>query len=315
MPRDQEETRQIAYQVRRYMDHLSDEDLEQRAKDIFFNRAVGAPADVLVNPPPTGWEYLWRDVVDEAYRRLGEVGGRAVVGRVVKQFDEDALTRQRLPDDQAAAFLRRAGTEGSFLVRYSKRQYLEELVSRGHLEIRPASSYNDPSLNPGARDDELRLAIRPNPSEIKMEVIDHRTGQVKGLLEPIGSLLTTVAPTDYYVYCMSGLLSPDLFHDFDADACVLIRDRNIFQERLFEGLNSRLPYPTWGGRIERVRYVDPLNTAFRQFHVYYSKHFRYAYQQEYRVVWCPAATTAVTTLEIIRLELGDMRDCCELLCS
>jgi hypothetical protein len=314
MPRDPEEARQITYQVRRYMDHLSDKDLEQRAKDIFFNRAVGAPADLLAHPPPMGWDYLWRDVVDEAQRRFGDVGARAFGERVAKQCYADWQTRQRLPRDQAAAFLQRVRVGSDFLVRYSKRRYLEEFVSRGYLEIRPASSYNDPSLNPGVRDDELRLAIQPNPSEIRLEVIDRTTGQVKGRLEPVGSRLTTVAPTDYYVYCMSGLLSPDLFHDFGADACVLIRDLKVFQERLLEGLNSRLPYPTWGGQIERVQYVDPLNTTFRQFHVYYAKHFRYAYQQEYRVVWCPAATTPIVALDVIRLELGAMRDCCELLC-
>jgi len=310
---DPEATRKNMYQVRHYMDHLSAADLERRAKDILFNRELGAPADVLVNPPPTGWDSLWRDVVDEVYRRFGDSGGgQEFLEQIIKQFEADALTRPRLPDDQVAAFLDRASVDRDFLVRYSKRRYLEEFVSQGHVQIRPASMYKDPSLNPGVRDDELRLAIQPNPSETKLEVFG-RNGQSKGRIEPIDSLLTMVAPTDYYVYCMSGLLSPDLFHDFGADSCVLIWDLKVFQERLLEGLNSRLPYPAWGGQIERVQYVDPLNTAFRQFHIYRAKHFRYAYQQEYRLVWCPAATTPVGALETIKLELGDMRDCCELL--
>jgi len=265
------------------MGHLSDGDLVQRASGIFFNRAVGAKVDALSNPPPTGWEHLWRDVVDEAYRRFGDMGGAAFVDRIATQFNADNLVRRRLSDERTAAFLQHVEAGSEFLVRYSKRKYLEELVARGHVEVRPASAYNDPSLNASVRDDELRLAIRPNPSEIKLEVMDRHTGKCKGLLQPIDSRITSVAPSDYYVYCMSGWFSPYLIHDFDADGCVVIREPKVSVGRL-DGLNSQLPFPAGGGDIEKVMYVDPLNTGLRQFRVYYAKHFRYAYQRERRVV-------------------------------
>lgn len=315
MPRDPEEARQIAYQVRRYMDHLSDEDLEQRAKDICFNLAIGARADVLANPPPMGWEQLWRDVVDEAKRRFGDVDGRWWAKQIDGECFAKWQARPHLPKDQAASLMQRAGTAGGFFVRYSKRAYLEQLVSRGYVEVRPASSYDDPSLNEAIRDDELRLAIQPNPAEIKIEVFDSRTGEAKGSFAPIGSRVTSVAGSNYYVYCMSGVLAPHLFHDFDADACVLIRDPKVFVERLLDGLNSWLPHPSWGGDLETVKYVDPLNTGIRQFKVYSAKHYRFAYQREFRIVWYPALTTPLMKLGTIRLELGSMRDCCELLCA
>jgi hypothetical protein len=102
-----------------------------------------------------------------------------------------------------------------------------------------------------------------------------------------------------------------LFADFDADACIVIRDPKTYVGRILDGLRVRLPHPKWGGDIFEVKYVDPLNTSVRQFHVPTAKHFRYAYQREWRIIWVPAQD--VRDLPHIDLELGSMEDCCTLL--
>jgi len=256
--RDPEETRSIAYQVMRYMEHLNDAAFEQRLCDIFLNLKLGTPPRVMINTLPMGWEFLWRDAVDEAYRRFGESAARQFLERVQTGCAAARQSHPRLSGDDVAAFIRRADVNGqSFLVRYSTRERLEALVAHGRLRIFPASRYDDPSLNPAIRDKELELAIQPHG--LKAEVLD-RTGKPKGSIQVIDNLLTSVSTTNYYVHCLSGFLSPDLFPDFNADACIVIRDPGLYARRILDGLHARLPHPQWGGSLFEVKYVDPLNT-------------------------------------------------------
>jgi hypothetical protein len=245
------ETRSIAYQVLRYMDHLSDSTFAQRACDIYLNAQLGTPPHIMVNPPPMGCEYLWRDVVDEAHRRFGDSAAERFVDHVQRSCAAAWQSRPRLipalSDNQLADFIRRADVAGkSFLIRYSKRERLEALVTYGRLRIFPATRYDDPSLNPFIRDKELELTIQPHG--LTAEVFS-RTNEPKGSIRVIDNQLTSVSPTNYYVHCLSGLLSPDLFADFDADACVVIWDPKLYVRRILDGLHAQLPYPAWGGDI------------------------------------------------------------------
>ena len=43
----------------------------------------------------------------------------------------------------------------------------------------------------------------------------------------------------------------------------------------------------WSGGCKRVVYIDPLNCPMVDIDVFSSKHFRYAYQREYRFIWLP----------------------------
>jgi hypothetical protein len=258
------------------------------------------------------WEDLWRYVVDEADRRFG----RSIADDFLEQVKVSCVeTRQsrprlipRLSDERADAFLHRAQVDGQFfLVRYSRRKWLEALVSHGHLRIFPATRYDDPSLNPAIRDNELEVAIQPHG--LTAEVFD-KAGRSKGTLEIAENLLTAVSQTNYYVNCLSGFLSPDLFPDFDADACVIIRDPRTYVSRILHALDARLGW-RWGGTAEKIKYIDPLNTSVRQFNIPVAKHFHYAYQQEWRVAWWPA--DYMHDLPFLDLELGSMADCCTLL--
>ncbi|HEX5081915.1 MAG TPA: ABC transporter permease [Blastocatellia bacterium] len=46
--------------------------------------------------------------------------------------------------------------------------------------------------------------------------------------------------------------------------------------------------------------------------VYFAKHFRYWYQQEYRVVWTPP--TPIAKLPPLDVEMGNLKDICEIIC-
>jgi hypothetical protein len=309
---DLEEARSHSYRVRRYMDHLSDSSLEARAEHILLNLGLDAPVEVLVNASPLGWSSLWGDVIDEANRRFGDTAGAALLDRVTIKCNSQWLARPPVPASQADDFLARSRAEGFFLVRYSKRKYLAELLTNGAIRFSPASSYKDPSLNHAIQDDELTIDFEPNPSEIRLELMDRKTGLPKDRLTLASNLLSAKSQTDYYILCLSGFLSPELFHDFGADSCVLVKKPETFLGRLFSAAEARLP--DWGGKVDTVKYLDPLNSTFSDIRtngIFFSKHFRYTYQHEWRVVLSPP--TFVRELPYLDLELGNLADCCELL--
>jgi hypothetical protein len=148
------------------------------------------------------------------------------------------------------------------------------------------------------------------PHGLAAEVFE-RTGKPKGPIRVIDSRLTAMSQTDFYAHCLSRTLAPELFPDFNADACIVIRDPQLYVERILDAFHAQLPHPAWGGDLEEVKYVDPLNIATRQILIPIHKHFYYARQQEMRVIWVP--THDAGELRHIDLNLGNMEDCCTLL--
>jgi hypothetical protein len=163
-------------------------------------------------------------------------------------FENGFITDLRIPRPdsllatKAAQVVKAANLKGlqpgSYLIKYGKHQYLEAMCEAGSIRIAPAASYDDPSLNPAIRDQELELYIQPTPLAMRLEVIDHKTGKPKATFNPIGNKITRSANTNYFVYCLSTVLVPCLFLDFDADACVIITKPADFIERAVLGMRN-----------------------------------------------------------------------------
>lgn len=183
------------------------------------------------------------------------------------------------------------------------------LLEKGALRIAAAAMYDDPSLSPAVRDTELEISVNELPTEVRLMVYDGKTGKAKGPLQPRGNItMTAKARSNFYVYCLGGDFSLRMFGDFDADACLIINDPGRFVEttqRKFDCL-----VPGWDSLASNVSYLDAFAPA-GNLDVHFSKHFRYAYQNEYRIVWLPQETE--TVLESVFLELGNLEDYCELI--
>ena len=116
--------------------------------------------------------------------------------------------------------------------------------------------------------------------------------------------------SDYYVHCLSSVINFRLFADFEADSCLIITEPKLFFRKLLKAFSDKCQ--SWkvnGGPIE---YIDPLNHKIKDLKeidkLYLFKHFRYCYQQEYRVLWIPPV--AVNKLEPILLQLSDIKEYC-----
>lgn len=300
----------MQYHSRRYMEHLSDDGIEQRVRDVILNQTVLTEENKIglhpINKEGEYWMVMWTHLLEEFLIRYGPYPAG---------FDKKLIKNLKLPfsDSPTAEKVCKAVKQlnieaGKFLFKYSNIKWIEQTQKKGIVRISPATSYKDASLNPAVHDEELEFSIQPRPSEIKIEVIDHHTGKSKGFVNPIENKITKATDTNYYVYCLSYILTPRLFLDFEADACLIITKPNHFIDKVITAFGRQ--NPGWVGAFKTVNYLDPLNSSFGNIEIYSNKHFRFSYQKEVRFIGLPPKK--VKELDHQYLEIGSLEDCSEI---
>lgn len=192
----------------------------------------------------------------------------------------------------------------SYIVKFGKRAHVEEMLSKGRFRISPAASYSDPSLNRAIRDDELN-AQTMFPAGTRLSV--QADGEYKEIPNIIGPLCHTRHCENFFVFCAAGTFDPRLFDDFEADACLLVRDLNRFGLLLLREFATvaRMTKQVHGS----VHYEDPLHPSGENHLVELTKHFRYEYQREWRMIWNSEEPLPLTATPIF-VEIGSLADSC-----
>lgn len=301
----------IEYRKDRYMDHLSDNDLYQRSKDIILNcMQINKDGKFSADTSDDYGQFFWvrfSHIIEEYNLRYGDFR---------KKFDEQNVHGLEIPKnfkliDKACKQINKINYNEHIpiLYKYGKLSYLSDYLKNGKIRISPASSYNDSSLNHAIKDDELNFTSQNHPSKLRMRLFD-KDGNFKSNIEPLEGKLVFKSTTDFYVFCLSRILSPRLFVDFDnADGCLVIKDSAKFIKRFAESFYEN--NDNYFGLLGVAQYVDPLFATIQEYDLYFSKHFRYAYQREFRFCFVPEKD--VQQLETIELQLGCLEDCCELI--
>ena len=296
----------LQYRQRRYLKQANEDALSQRLKDVIANLTTLTP-DGKIGVLPTDsdgvpWMTLFTHLHEEYLLRGQQLPPRA-------GLHIPTPTAPGEPPPSAALNGILLPRPGQALVKLGKRAYMQDLFERGRIRLVPASSYSDPSLNHAIRDDELKLDRVMPGSETTITFCDEETSMPQHV-KPIGDVTSTVSlATDYYVYCMTHTLSYRLFDDFEADACVIIRDPKAFYSRLQGAVQAKLS--GWLDWNKPVQYIDPYLHNERDVNLIFSKHFRHWYQQEYRFAWIPE-NGGRTVLEPIEFELGSLKEISEL---
>ena len=195
---------------------------------------------------------------------------------------------------------------GDYLVKFSKKEYLEQMIDFGKIRVSDAGFYNDPSLNLAVRDNELsQTIILPHGTKIRKKMSSGEYEEIKGI-QSIS--LTNNYPENFYVYCLTKTYQHRLFDDFNADACLLIYDLKKFFDRFLNCLKKS--YSDWQLKSGDVRYNDPFFPPISS-DIPFNKHFRFCYQSEFRIAINPKKPEE--KLGPIYLEIGSLTDCCELI--
>lgn len=318
---EQPMSRQIAwrrqYDKQRYARHLTHKELIQRIGDVLWNLFALTPEGKLAVGAFTEFgeftdeSALWCEkfmhVMEEMQLRCGpfpagltrDIFHSAPVAKFASEFAKKAA--KRLSPIRVES--------GNVLIKFGERQYMERLYESGSMRIQPASYFGQVNHNTAVRDDELRLsislaltredvlAIVQNPQDVPPDAPEQRAN------------VQFESPTDYWIYCLTTSVGPRLFVDFDADSCVIIRDRERFRDMLHEATREHLGDTAM--RDGSAIYIDPLFPPKGNIFLPFVKHFRYTYQEEYRFCWLPAAPAS--RVAHVDLEVGSLKDFSDLI--
>lgn len=147
------------------------------------------------------------------------------------------------------------------------------------------------------------------PTEVRISKIDKSSRKKLEDIDITGIFRQAIrSKTDFYIYCTSSRYHYRLIDDFDADAFILFSDPSAFSDRFAEAVRAALPDHTVGAGP--VQYFDPYDGPGNTVDPLFWKHFRYAYQSEYRFVWVPPQDRK--HMEPIFVGLGPLHDIAEL---
>ena len=166
------------YRTRRYLQNVNEEVIGQRLRDIVNNLIVltenGQAAPRLPSEGGGYWMMKLSHIREEFHLR-----GLDFPENVLKETNLPRFTYPE-PPKSAGAIKGKNLVKGNYLIKYGKLKYLKEILDEGVIRIAPASFYKDPSLNYAIQDNELILETYGLPQEVKITVIDQKTGEKKG---------------------------------------------------------------------------------------------------------------------------------------
>lgn len=296
-----------AYRKSRFLRHLSEVELQQRVRDVMLNMMVLTP-DALIglgsvqDPEAQRWMIRWTQVLEEMRIRYGPYPNGFTNGFIQQEPFPDFAGE--LGKKAANVFASCKLDPEQTLIKYGNPQYMAALLTEGCARIQPASFFKANHLNGAIQDDELSLRLSlvvsrdeiaslvQNPQDASENVGDHAIQLNYG------------ASSDYWLYCVTQSLEPRLFVDFNAGACVIIKNKKAFSDRLEHAAASRMASCRYA--CGKAVYVDPNQPDSANIRIQFAKHFRYTYQREYRFAWMPEKSTKA--LAPVDVEMGSLDD-------
>lgn len=292
------------YLAHPYLLGAPDERVAERFKAIFMNVSELSPKGKLsLVPMEVTDEYMqvFTHMLEEfGARRNGHPPDEVIAGArrpLLKYFEDGTPLGVRMFEGYDVP-------ETPILVKYGKRQFLEPMIERGELRLANAGLYNDAGFLDTVRDDETsRTFFIPTFRErlagkTHLEMAGHR--------QPFDDddIVLPLIFDDYFLFSLCEHVHYRMPTDFEANAAIVIRDPELFKQRLISTFLAR--FPGWTPMEGSVIYYDPYRdyTKFRVPEM--AKHFGYAYQKEARIVFRPPQKPSVP-LEPIHLIIGSMR--------
>lgn len=290
----------------------SSDAIEERFADVFAN-AVDLSIDgkiVLNLVANDGWfGYIFTELIEETnWRGLLTRDLIANATRPIGAYfqDGDPLGVRMFGDRKTLG--------GHGLVKYSKREFVEDMYRHGRFRISPASYYSKGGHLKAVKDFETSRSYKLRALNEAMR--GEEAIEVKGMSMKItnGVIPFEVEMVDYYLFSTCKDIDRRLPTDFEADAALVISDRRQFVERLKRAMLDRKP--DWQFIAAEVQYYDPYKHTPKDRNQEFWKHFSYAYQKEHRCVLRPKITIHDgLTLDPFFLELGPMGDIAEIVNS
>ena len=197
-----------------------------------------------------------------------------------------------------------------FLVKYSKREFLEPMLHAGKIRISPASYYSHSKHIASVKDTETRRSFVIPTFRERLQGKTSIEFNGKEIRFYDDDLVITLNGPDYYMFCLCDYAYYRLPTDFDSDAALVIRDPDLFTQRVVSTFLAA--NPDWEPFAGKVTYYDPYIDYGKISIPEMSKHFGYSYQREYRIAFSATKKTK-GPLQPRYITIGPMADYAELL--
>ena len=298
-----------AYYKYPYLLLETDNAIKERFVDVFSNSA-DITSEGKIDPTPMmmsegRFSVLFTELIEETNWRgvLTQDVIANAMAQINSYFEDGVPLGVRM-------FRDRTHIRNEWLVKYSKRQYIDEMYRYGRIRIAPASEYAKGSHIKAIKDLEtarhFKLKGLKDVLEGREEVSfgDKKIPIINGVV-PLQFMMD-----DYYLFSTCREIDRRMPTDFESDAALIIKDRKAFVEMLKNALLKK--DNRWEFLDGEVYYYDPYNDIPRDMNQEFWKPFSYAYQKEHRCVFRPRRSIdKMTRLEPFFVEVGPLEQISE----
>ena len=292
------------YLARPYMVGAPDQRVAERFKNVFLNvNEIGSKG--LLQPVPMKETDEYMQVFTHLLEEYGSRSGgppdaliSAARAPLMKYFENGKPTGYRMFEGYTQPSSR-------VLVKYGRREFLEQMFTHGKLRLSNAKFYNDEGFLDAVRDDETsRTFFIPTYKE---RLKGRSSITIRGNVVEFGDddIVIPLVFDDYYLFSLCEKIHYRMPDDFNADSAIVIREPERFKQCLIKAFAAK--FPNWEAIHGKVTYYDPYRDYSKFSVPEMAKHFGYAYQKEFRIVFRPKQRV-MTKLEPLQLSVGPMTD-------
>lgn len=286
------------YRVSQYLRMKTNEQLQERYRDL-INNLWATNEDGEVIPPYDA------NNRGQILRLLIEVIAESIMRKIYPAFgfDEALIRKEASKDYVTPKILKPHPIMPTSFAKFGKYRYLIDTWKIGRIRIAPGSAYTDPSLNMAQQDNELENYTQTPNKQLRVRMLEMSPcGNKKEIPVMLKEFFEYKCTGDFYVWCCAMRYDARLFTAFDADAALIITDNVEFQRRLTTAVSQKADTFI---AAKPIRYYDPYTTSKEDLDPYFSKNFKYLYQNEYRFVW---KNVAPVPLSPFFVEIGSIED-------
>lgn len=266
------ETWYLEYYMRPYMHKLTKNEFLRRWADILDNNTIITEENKISAVDvrkDDSWMIRFSELLAESQFRGGIPNNRVAYDTIMNNISLNSFSHPN-----------KSVRELSYVFRFGQLAHLEQMKKEGVIRLANSRTYRSNSMNHGQKDDENNFTFTVFPELLNN--LDGQTGLAN--IDPVTRQdiykITHQHPQDYLMWCASHHYDFRIPHAFNAEAVAIITNPKKFKKDVSKALRLQNLYPT----VRKVGYFDPYLDLETKLDVRFSKHFRFSYQNEFRVV-------------------------------
>lgn len=267
----------LRYYREPYMSTFTGEQFNSRWVDIQDN-LTRLTAELKISVADARSEPIWierfTDLIAESQFR-GGISPRLENGALIEQFSSNIASHI----DHVAPEL----WDKNYIFKFGQKKYNLQALQEGKIRFVRSGRYSADDMNKAQKDDENKFTFSVMPAFLKeLDGMSGLTTLDKTTALDSGVHIEFSSRHEYLVWCAAASYDPRLPYAFDADSVLVIKDRQRFEIEVRKALlNFNKDFFV---RASQIKYLDPYIDLSTKLDIPFTKHFRFSYQDEYRIV-------------------------------